>query len=56
MGLSQIIQRAMEIGEPNGTITFDQLNELCCGLNLEPEDIDRLLAALNEKGVRLVNQ
>jgi hypothetical protein len=37
MKLAEVIRRAIELGEGNGTVTFDQLNELIPS-NLEPED------------------
>ena len=51
MSLQDIIRRAIEIGERNGRITFDELNELCDGRVLDPKDIDRILNALSEAGI-----
>lgn len=52
MNLPEIIRQAMEIGERNGRITFDELNELCGnGIDVDPKDIERLLSALGEAGI-----
>ena len=52
---SDIIRRAIELGKPNGEITFDQLNELCGpDTGMEPEDIERLIVALSDAGINLV--
>ncbi|RXT44836.1 RNA polymerase subunit sigma-70 [Bradyrhizobium betae] len=50
MSVPEIIRRATEIGERNGKITFDELNELC-GNGIEPEDIERILNALSDAEV-----
>lgn len=54
MNLPEIIRAAIEIGEANGTITFDQLNELIEEEKLEPEDIESLLLALRNEGMHVV--
>ena len=54
MRLQEIIRRATEIGKQTGFITFDQLNELC-PKELEPEDIEALLAALRDQGIQLTD-
>ncbi|MCK1617693.1 RNA polymerase subunit sigma-70 [Bradyrhizobium sp. 159] len=51
MNVSEIIRRAIEIGRPDGKITFDELNELCDSRVLDPKDIDRFLNALSEAGI-----
>ena len=55
MGLSAMIKRAIEIGERQGFITFDQLNELTLislsATKIEPEDIEILLGALSDHGI-----
>jgi hypothetical protein len=53
MGLSAMIKRAIEIGEQQGFITFDQLNELTLSLatKIESEDIEILLGALSDRGM-----
>ncbi|UFZ06561.1 RNA polymerase subunit sigma-70 [Bradyrhizobium ontarionense] len=45
MRVSDIIRRAVEIGERKGWITFDELNELCHGSKVEPEDIELVINA-----------
>jgi hypothetical protein len=55
MRISVIIRRAIELGEPKGEITFDQLTELCGpAVDAEPEDIERLIAALSDAGIKIV--
>jgi hypothetical protein len=53
MGLSAMIKRAIEIGEQQGFITFDQLNELTLlsATKIESEDIEILLGALSDRGI-----
>jgi len=53
MGLSAMIKRAIEIGEQQGFITFDQLNELTLltATKIEPEDIEFLMTALSDHGI-----
>ncbi|WP_074123501.1 RNA polymerase subunit sigma-70 [Bradyrhizobium sp. AS23.2] len=48
MSVPEIIRRAIEIGERNGKITFDELNRLCDSSVLDPKDIERVLNALSE--------
>jgi hypothetical protein len=55
MGVEDTIREAIEIGERDGVITFDQLSELC-GLELEVEDIERVLGALSDAGIRVEDQ
>jgi hypothetical protein len=45
--LSEVIRSGIELGEGNGTLTFDQLNELIPS-DFEPEDIEALLGAPRE--------
>jgi len=52
MDVPKIIRQAIEIGERNDKITFDELNQLC-GSGLEAEDIERILNALSEAGIWL---
>lgn len=54
MKLPEIIRAAIEIGEANGTITFDQLNGLIETGKLEPEDIETLFLALRDAGINVV--
>jgi hypothetical protein len=51
MRVPEIIRRAIEIGERNGKITFDELNQLCDSRVLDPRDIERVLNALSEAGI-----
>ena len=55
MDLQAIIQRAIEIVDPSGFITFDQLNELTlsCADKLEAEDFEVLLEALSGRGIHV---
>ena len=52
MKLSEVIRRAIEPGEANATLAFDQLNELIA--NAEPEDIELLLSSLSAKDIQIV--
>jgi hypothetical protein len=54
MKLAELIRKAVEIAEPTGTITFDQLNDLVPSDQTEPEDIDALLSALSDADINLV--
>lgn len=51
MNVPEIIRRAIEIGERNGKITFDELNQLCDSEELDPKDIERILNTLSEAGI-----
>jgi len=51
MSVPEIIQRAIEIGQRDGKITFEELNELCDSRVLDPKDIDRILSVLSEAGI-----
>jgi hypothetical protein len=53
MVLSAMIKRAIAIGEQQGFITFDQLNELTLlsATKIESEDIEILLGALSDRGI-----
>ena len=51
MRVPEIIRRAIEIGERNGKITFDELNQLCDSVLLDPKDIEHVLNALSEAGI-----
>jgi hypothetical protein len=51
MNVPEIIRRAIEIGEQNGKITFDELNQLCDGRVLDPKDIERILSTLSQAGI-----
>jgi hypothetical protein len=55
MDVPEIIRRAIKIGERNGRITFDELDQLC-GSAIQAEDIERIFHALSEAGVSLEEQ
>ena len=55
MRLSDIIRRAIEIGERDGEITFDELDQLC-GNDIRPEDIEDIFSALSDAGIHLVEE
>jgi RNA polymerase primary sigma factor len=53
MDLSAIIKRAIEIGDQQGFITFDQIDELVpsSAHRLEPEIIEAFFEALSAQGI-----
>ncbi|MDH2386709.1 RNA polymerase sigma factor region1.1 domain-containing protein [Bradyrhizobium sp. CER78] len=51
MSVPEIIRRAIEIGERNGKITFDELNQLCDSALLNAKDIERIINAVSEAGI-----
>jgi hypothetical protein len=55
MDLSAMIQRAVEIGNQFGFISFDQLDELAMAFTdrLEAEDIEALFEALSAQGIHV---
>jgi RNA polymerase primary sigma factor len=55
MDLSAIIRRAIEIGDQQGFITFDQIDELVpsSAHRLEPEIIEALFEALSARGIHV---
>lgn len=55
MDLSAIIKRAIEIGDQQGFITFDQIDELVpsSAHRLEPEIIEALFEALSARGIHV---
>jgi len=55
MELRTIIQKAIEIGKRTGSITFDQLNELC-PKDSSPEHIETLMAALRDEGIHVTDE
>jgi len=52
--LQNLIRRAIEMSRQAGVITFDQLNELCPSSLTMPEDIERLMQALSDEGIDVV--
>jgi Sigma-70 factor, region 1.1 len=55
MKLPEIIRIAIEIGQRNGFVTFDQLNELVPAATTESEDIEAMMEALHEEGIDVRN-
>lgn len=55
MTVAEIIRRAIALSEPDGEITFDELNGLC-GPDRPPEDIEDVFLALRDAGIQLVEQ
>jgi Sigma-70 factor, region 1.1 len=55
MDLSAIIRRAIEIGDQQGFITFDQIDEFVpsSAHRLEPEIIEALFEALSARGIHV---
>jgi hypothetical protein len=56
MRRGEIIRKAVEIGRMHGIVTFDQLNELLPSDAdmAAPEDIEALMQALSDEGIRVV--
>lgn len=54
MKLQDMIRRALELGPPTGTITFDQLNELLPSATTAAEDIEAVMQPLSDAGINLV--
>jgi hypothetical protein len=54
MELEAIIQKAIEIGQRTGFISFDQINEFC-PREMEPEHIEWLLGALSDAGIHITD-
>jgi Sigma-70 factor, region 1.1 len=55
MELQTMIRRAVELGRPNGFITFDQLNELVPSATTAPENIEAIMEALSNEGINIVD-
>jgi RNA polymerase primary sigma factor len=53
MGVEDTIRKAIEVGERNGAITFEQLNAICDPKKMKSEDIERVMNALSEAGIRI---
>ena len=56
MNLAELIRRAIEIAEPTGTITFDQLNALAPSDQIQSEEIEALFSALSDADIQLVEE
>jgi RNA polymerase primary sigma factor len=54
MRRSEIIRKAIELGRPNGFVTFNQLDELLRSETMAPEDIETLFEALSDEGINVV--
>ncbi|WP_315720692.1 MULTISPECIES: RNA polymerase sigma factor region1.1 domain-containing protein [unclassified Bradyrhizobium] len=55
MTVAEIIRRAIALSEPDGEITFDELNDLC-GPERPPEDVEDVFLALHDAGIQLVER
>jgi hypothetical protein len=51
---NEMIRKAIELGRPNGFVTFNQLNELLPSTTTAPEDIEALLEALSDEGIHVI--
>jgi RNA polymerase primary sigma factor len=47
-------RKAIELGRPNGFVTFNQLDELLRSETMAPEDIETLFEALSDEGINVV--
>lgn len=53
MEWSEVVRKAIIVGEAQGYITFDQLNDLVPAGNVRPEEIETLMAILQDRGINL---
>jgi hypothetical protein len=55
MDMQTIIQKAIEIGDRSGFVTFDQINALLPSDHdqANPEDIEALFEALSARGINV---
>lgn len=53
MDWSEVVRKAAILAEKTGYVTFDQLNELIPSTEAEPEDIEAVLTALSDRGIRI---
>ncbi|GLR93727.1 MULTISPECIES: RNA polymerase sigma factor region1.1 domain-containing protein [Bradyrhizobium] len=51
MDWSEVVRKVAILAEKTGYVTFDQLNELIPCAEIEPKDLETLLAALSERGI-----
>jgi len=58
MDLAELIRSAIELGDPTGNVTFDQLDNLLRSdlSDLAPEDIEALFLALSAKNIQVVEE
>jgi RNA polymerase primary sigma factor len=54
MEWSEIVRKVIIVGEAQGYVTFDQLNELIPAGDVRPEEIEALLTILQDRGIDLV--
>jgi sigma-70-like protein len=54
MDWSEVVRKAIILGEAQGYITFDQLDDLVPADKVQPEEIEALLATLQDRGIDLV--
>ncbi|WP_407155959.1 ClpX C4-type zinc finger protein [Bradyrhizobium sp. STM 3557] len=54
MELEAIIQKAIEIGQHTGFVSFDQINDLC-PKETAPDHIESLFAALRDAGMQVTD-
>jgi RNA polymerase primary sigma factor len=50
------IQRIVTLYGARGFVTFDQLNELLPSATTKPEDIEALMEALSDEGIKIVEE
>ncbi len=57
-GLGRTNRSAIELGDPTGNVTFDQLDNLLRSdlSDLAPEDIEALFLALSAKNIQVVEE
>jgi RNA polymerase primary sigma factor len=48
------IRKAIELGRDKGFVTFDELNELLPSATTAPEDIEAVMAALSDEGIKVI--
>jgi hypothetical protein len=54
MDWSEVIEKAIVLSAGTGYLTFDQVNGLITEpVKAEPEDVEALLTALSDKGIRV---
>jgi hypothetical protein len=54
MDWSEVVRKAIILGEAQGYITFNQLDDLVPADKVQPEEIEALLATLQDRGIDLV--
>ena len=51
---NDIVRKAIELGHLQGFVTFDQLNELLPSTTASPEEIEAVMVALSDEGIRVI--